>query len=120
MRALTSSMSLLRMRPGMRRFSAISSAAAATVLTLRSWKTGRTLLVKVGWPEGRTVSSTVVFVHGSGRTGADNWPNQLEQFADAAFLTMPGYGDETPVLTNIDDWVERTLSVAGELHLVAH
>lgn len=66
------------------------------------------------------MASTIVFIHGSGRSGAANWPHQRERFADAVFLTMPGYGDEDPAPTNMDAWLERVLSVEGDLDLVAH
>lgn len=70
--------------------------------------------------EGRAVSSTVVFIHGSGRAGSANWPSQVASFADSVFLTMPGYGDESPVPTHMSDWISRVLDVDGELDLVAH
>lgn len=66
------------------------------------------------------MSRTIVFIHGSGRSGAANWPNQLSHFADAAFLTMPGYGDESPTVTNMDDWVDRAVALKGELDVVGH
>jgi pimeloyl-ACP methyl ester carboxylesterase len=66
------------------------------------------------------MNSTVVFIHGSGRAGAANWPSQVANFADSAFLTMPGYGDEGPTPTNMDEWVGRVLGVDGELDLIAH
>ncbi|MFC5931555.1 alpha/beta fold hydrolase [Cryobacterium melibiosiphilum] len=66
------------------------------------------------------MSRKLVFVHGSGRVGAANWPNQVELFADAVFLTMPGYGDESPAATNMDEWVSRVLDLDGEMDVVAH
>jgi len=66
------------------------------------------------------MSRSFVFVHGSGRAGAANWPNQLDAFPHAAFLTMPGYGDEHPRATDMGDWVDRVLGVTGELDIVAH
>ena len=66
------------------------------------------------------MSRKVVFIHGSGRAGVANWPSQAEGFADAVFLTMPGYGDEAPVATNMDEWVERVLGLDGEIDVVAH
>jgi pimeloyl-ACP methyl ester carboxylesterase len=66
------------------------------------------------------VIRTLVFIHGSGRVGAANWPNQVERFADAVFLTMPGYGDESPAATNMDEWVGRVLELDGEVDVVAH
>ena len=62
----------------------------------------------------------VVFIHGSGLAGIANWPNQVEGFADAVFLTMPGYGDEAPAATNMDEWVDRVLDLDGEMDVVAH
>ena len=66
------------------------------------------------------MSRTLVFIHGSGRAGVANWPNQVHSFADAVFLTMPGYGDESPAATNMDEWVERVLALDGDLDVVAH
>jgi pimeloyl-ACP methyl ester carboxylesterase len=66
------------------------------------------------------VSRTLVFIHGSGRTGAANWPNQLEPFADSSFLTMPGYGEERPTATRMEEWVDRVAAPDGELDIVAH
>jgi pimeloyl-ACP methyl ester carboxylesterase len=36
------------------------------------------------------------------------------------FLTMPGYGDESPAATNMNEWVDRVLELDGELDVVAH
>ena len=66
------------------------------------------------------MSRNVVFIHGSWRAGVANWPNQVESFADAVFLTMPGYGDESPAATNMDEWVARVLELDGEMDIVAH
>ena len=66
------------------------------------------------------MSRKVVFIHGSGRAGVANWPGQVKGFADAVFLTMPGYGDESPAATNMDAWVDRVLELDGEMDVVAH
>lgn len=66
------------------------------------------------------MSRVLVFIHGSGRVGAANWPNQVERFGDAVFLTMPGYGGESPAATNMDEWVNRVLELDGDVDLVAH
>jgi pimeloyl-ACP methyl ester carboxylesterase len=66
------------------------------------------------------VSRTLFFIHGSGRAGTANWPVQLERFADSAFLTMPGYGEEEPTATRMEEWVDRVTSLDGELDIVAH
>jgi len=62
---------------------------------------------------------TIVLVHGSGRSGGEAWPEQAH-LARAAFLTMPGYGDDEPVSTDMSAWVDRILQRDGELHLVGH
>lgn len=66
------------------------------------------------------MSRNVVFIHGSGRAGVANWPNQADSFANSVFLTMPGYGDERPAVTDMDEWVARVLGLDGEMDVVAH
>jgi pimeloyl-ACP methyl ester carboxylesterase len=79
----------------------------------------RTNIDGLTWKE-TSVGHTLVFIHGSGRAGVDNWPSQAEAFDSALFLTMPGYGDESPTATDMDAWVDRVLSVEGDLDIIAH
>lgn len=66
------------------------------------------------------MNSTVVFVHGTGRSGPENWPTEVGTIANADYLTMPGYGAEDPVPTRMSDWVDCILAHDGDLHVVAH
>jgi len=62
---------------------------------------------------------TIVLVHGSGRSGGEAWPEQ-RHLGQSVALTMPGYGDDEPVSTDMSAWVNRILQPNGELHLVGH
>lgn len=53
--------------------------------------------------------SSLAFVHGLGRVGRANWPLQTESFADAAFVTLPGFGEEPPVAGDVDAAATRIL-----------
>lgn len=62
-----------------------------------------------------------VFAHGSGRAGAENWPQQSTLRGEAFFLTFPGYGTDPPTATDIDAWVQTILDACSEpAHLIAH
>lgn len=43
----------------------------------------------------------LVFAHGSGRIGADAFPEQAQAFPDALFPVLPGYGDDAPAVGDV-------------------
>ena len=67
------------------------------------------------------MTDSIVFVHGSGRSGSDNWPVQADAFPDASYLVMPGHGEESPRATDMTDCVSRVLDACGQAAcVVAH
>lgn len=71
--------------------------------------------------EDPAVTDSIVFVHGSGRSGRDNWPVQADAFPDASYLVMPGHGAELPRATDMPDCVSGVLDACGQsAFVVAH
>ena len=67
------------------------------------------------------MSSSLAFVHGLGRVGRANWPMQLEAFAGATFVTLPGFGDESPRAGDVDAAATRIFdALAPGGTIVAH
>lgn len=67
------------------------------------------------------VQPRFVFVHGAGRSGRDAWPRQQPAFPDAEYLTLAGFGDDEPSVTDIGDWARQIIEASGEGgHVVAH
>lgn len=63
----------------------------------------------------------LVFVHGAGRAGRANWPEQQSAFPSAAYLTLSGFGEEEPAVPDIRDWAAQILEACGGgAHVVAH
>ena len=64
------------------------------------------------------MTESIVFVHGSGRSGRDCWPGQVNVFPDASYLVMPGHGEEPPRATDMTECVSRVLAACGHAAVV--
>lgn len=63
----------------------------------------------------------LVFVHGAGRSGRANWPEQQSAFPSAAYLTLSGFGDDEPAVPDIRNWAAQILKACGGgAHVIAH
>ncbi|MGB8383036.1 MAG: alpha/beta hydrolase [Dermatophilaceae bacterium] len=63
----------------------------------------------------------LVFAHGTGRAGPAAWPEQTKLPVDCAFVTLPGYGDDSPRRTNMDAWVDTLYAASQQpVHLIAY
>jgi pimeloyl-ACP methyl ester carboxylesterase len=63
----------------------------------------------------------VVFVHGAGRAGRANWPEQQSAFPSATYLTLSGFGDDEPAKPDIQAWADQIRDACGDgAHIVAH
>jgi hypothetical protein len=61
----------------------------------------------------------LVFVHGSGRSGADSWPRQVALYPDAHYFVAPGFGSEPPQPTDMDEWVRRLVALSPSVIVAA-
>lgn len=63
----------------------------------------------------------MVFVHGAGRAGRVNWPEQQDAFPSASYLTLSGFGDDEPAKPDFEAWTDQILEACGDgAHLIAH
>lgn len=63
----------------------------------------------------------LVFVHGAGRAGRANWPEQQSAFPSAAYLTLSGFGEEEPAVPDIRSWAAQILEACRDgSHVIAH